>query len=114
MGRRLEDLRKDLKQGVRTLVQTTGELGRDVMTESSKIGIRLQINRLEYQLESCFREIGRRAFPPLSSGATDLSLDPEIRRLIEEANQLVKEQERLRAGMSEEEGDDPFEGVGDH
>ena len=101
-------IQKDLQEGIKTVLQTSGEWSRNMTQSSGKLGVRLRVNRLENQLEDCFREIGKRVhLLRVSQGEGDFSGDPEVNRLVQEASNLMSERDKLFQGTHQREKEEP-------
>ena len=100
-------IQRDLAEGFRVLIRSSEELMQSVSTESKNMNLRFQMDRLDKQIESCFRELGKQihnlyVFQQMS----DFSKEFKIHELIDQTNQLINKRKQLVSEDSTKEETD--------
>jgi len=97
-------IQRDLTEGFRVLIRSSEELIRSVSTESKKMNLRFQMDRLDKQIENSFRELGKQIHDLyVFQGMSDFSKEFKIHELIDQTNQLINERKKLVAENSTNE-----------
>ena len=94
----------NLLEGFRVFIRSSEELIQSVSTESKKINLRLEMERLDKQIESCLRELGKQIHSLyVFQGMSDFSKEVKILELINQTNQLINDRKKLVAENSTNE-----------
>jgi len=99
----LQRLRHDLKAGLVTLRLGTAQAANRALEETELLRVRLEIRKLDQQLDEHYRDVGERAVSLREAGepAERILYDTEITRLVKEIQQLKEARENLELDMSE-------------
>ena len=96
-------LKHDLKAGLVTLRLGTAQAANRALEETELLRVRLEIRKLDQQLEEHYRDVGERAVSLREAGepAERILYDTEITRLVKEIQQLKDDREKLELDMAE-------------
>ena len=97
----LQRLKLDLKAGWATLRQGTAEAANRAMEESELLKLRLELRKIQDQLDQVHEDIGERTVRLSEQGSTldAIKTDREITAWIEEVRKLREERARIEADM---------------
>jgi hypothetical protein len=101
----------DLREGLRILKEGVVSLFVQGTEQASLLKYKVQLTKLDHQLQDCYRGIGERVFlklsasddkmPPIELEETELIADKELRQLFKTAASLEQEKEELLDEMKE-------------
>ncbi len=96
-------LKHDVKAGLATLRHGTAQAAIRALEETELLRIRLDIRKLDQQLEELYRDVGERAVHLREAGEpTELVLyDTEIARFVKEIQELKAAREKLESEIAE-------------
>ena len=96
-------LKHDVKAGLATLRQGTAQAAIRALEETELLRIRLDIRKLDQQLEELYRDVGERAVHLREAGEpTERVLyDTEIARFVKEIQELKAAREKLESEIAE-------------
>ena len=99
----LQRLKHDLKAGLVTLRLGTAQAANRALEETELLRVRLEIRKLDQQLDEHYRDVGERAVSLREAGepAERILYDTEITRLVKEIQQLKEARENLELDMAE-------------
>jgi len=110
MGREIEQdmgllqrLKHDLRTGLATLRLGTAQAANRALEETELLRLRLEIRRIDQQLNELFHDVGERAVSLREAGepVERVLYDTEISRLVKEIHQLKDATKKLEAEMQE-------------
>ena len=89
----LQRLKHDLKTGLVTLRLGTAQAANRALEETELLRVRLEIRKLDQQLDEHYRDVGERAVSLREAGepAERILYDTEITRLVKEIQQLKED-----------------------
>ena len=88
---------KDLKNGIRTIMNGAGGVAEGLGRETERIGLKIQIDKIENEIRSSCRKLGKVSFEKISNGAKDLDEDEEIKNIIDEIYKVSLKKQQLLA-----------------
>ena len=99
----LQRLKHDLKAGLATLRLGTAQAANRALEETELLRLRLEVRRIDQQLNELYRDVGERAVSLREAGepVERVLYDTEISRLVKEIHELKKACEKLQAEMEE-------------
>jgi hypothetical protein len=99
----LQRLKHDMKAGLATLRHGTAQAAVRALEETELLRIRLDIRKLDQQLDEFYRDVGERAVQLHEVGepAERILYDAEIGRLVKEIQDLKGAREKLESDMTE-------------
>ena len=99
----LQRLKHDMKVGLATLRHGTAQAAIRALEETELLRIRLDIRKLDQQLDEFYRDVGERAvhLHEVGEPAERILYDAEIGRLVKEIQDLKGARERLESDMTE-------------
>jgi flagellar biosynthesis chaperone FliJ len=99
----LQRLKHDLKAGLATLRLGTAQAANRALEETELLRLRLEVRRIDQQLNELYRDVGERAVSLREAGepVERVLYDTEISRLVKEIHQLKNASEKLQAEMEE-------------
>src|SRR5262245_65100134 len=99
----LQRLKHDLKAGLATLRLGTAQAANRALEETELLRLRLEVRRIDQQLNELYRDVGERAVSLREAGepVERVVYDTEISRLVKEIHQLKATSEKLQAEMQE-------------
>ena len=101
--RLLQRLKHDLKSGLATLRLGTAQAANRALEETELLRLRLEVRRIDQQLQELYRDVGERAVSLREAGepAERVMYDTEIARLVKDIQQLKDTSNKLEAEMEE-------------
>jgi hypothetical protein len=99
----LQRLKHDLKAGFATLRLGTAQAAVRALEETELLRIRLDIRKLDQQLDELYRDVGERAVSLREGGepVERVLYDAEIMRLVKEIHELKDAREKLESEIAE-------------
>ena len=99
----LQRLKHDLKAGFATLRHGTAQAAVRALEETELLRIRLEIRRLDQQLDELYRDVGERAVILGEGGgsAERVLYDAEVGRLVKEIQELKDARDKLESEVTE-------------
>jgi predicted nucleic acid-binding Zn-ribbon protein len=99
----LQRLKHDLKAGLATLRLGTAQAANRALEETELLRLRLEVRRIDQQLNELYRDVGERAVTLREAGepVERVLYDTEISRLVKEIHQLKDASRKLEAEMQE-------------
>ncbi|HKC94649.1 MAG TPA: hypothetical protein VKB81_11595 [Nitrospira sp.] len=99
----LQRLKHDLKAGLATLRLGTAQAANRALEETELLRLRLEVRRIDQQLNELYRDVGERAVSLREAGepVERVLYDTEISRLVKEIHELKNASEKLQAEMEE-------------
>lgn len=99
----LQRLKHDLKAGLATLRLGTAQAANRALEETELLRLRLEVRRIDQQLNELYRDVGERAVSLREAGepVERVLYDTEISRLVKEIQELKNASEKLQAEMEE-------------
>jgi len=99
----LQRLKHDLKAGLATLRLGTAQAANRALEETELLRLRLEVRRIDQQLNELYRDVGERAVSLREAGepVERVLYDTEISRLVKEIHELKDASEKLQAEMEE-------------
>ena len=96
-------LKHDVKAGLATLRHGTAQAAIRALEETELLRIRLDIRKLDQQLEDLYRDVGERAVHLREAGepVERVLYDAEIGRLVKEIQDLIDVGEKLESEITE-------------
>jgi hypothetical protein len=103
----LQRLKHDLKAGLATLRLGTAQAANRALEETELLRIRLEIRKLNQQLDELYRDVGERAVNLREGGeqVERVLYDAEIGRLVKEIQELKDARGKLESEMTEVRSD---------
>jgi hypothetical protein len=103
----LQRLKHDLKAGLATLRLGTAQAANRALEETELLRIRLEIRKLDQQLDELYRDVGERAVSLREGGepVERVLYDVEISRLVKDIQQRKDAREKLESDMTEVRSD---------
>jgi hypothetical protein len=103
----LQRLKHDLKAGLVTLRLGTAQAANRALEETELLRIRLEIRKLDQQLDELYRDVGERAISLREAGepVERVLYDAEIGRLVKDIQQLKDAREKLGSEIREVRSD---------
>jgi predicted nucleic acid-binding Zn-ribbon protein len=103
----LQRLKHDLKAGLVTLRLGTAQAANRALEETELLRIRLEIRKLDQQLDELYRDVGERAVSLREAGepVERVLYDAEIGRLVKDIQQLKDAREKLESEITEVRSD---------
>jgi hypothetical protein len=103
----LQRLKHDFKAGLATLRHGTAQAAIRALEETELLRIRLDIRKLDQQLDELYRDVGERAVHLREVGepVERILYDAEIGRLVKEIVDLKNAREKLESEMTEVRND---------
>jgi hypothetical protein len=103
----LQRLKHDLKAGLATLRLGTAQAANRALEETELLRIRLEIRKLDQQLDELYRDVGERAVSLREGGepVERVLYDVEIARLVKDIQQRKDAREKLESDMTEVRSD---------
>ncbi len=101
--RLLKRLKHDLKAGLATLRLGTAQAANRALEETELLRIRLEIRKLDQQLDELYRDVGERAVSlgEVGEPVERVLYDAEIGRLVKEIQELKDARDKLESEMTE-------------
>ena len=99
----LQRLKHDLKAGLATLRLGTAQVANRALEETELLRIRLEIRKLDQQLDERYRDVGERAVNLREAGepVERVLYDAEIGRLVKDIQELKDVRGKLESEMTE-------------
>jgi hypothetical protein len=99
----LQRLKHDLKAGLATLRLGTAQAANRALEETELLRIRLEIRKLDQQLDELYRDVGERAVNLREGGepVERVLYDSEIGRLVKEIQEVKDARGKLESEMTE-------------
>lgn len=99
----LQRLKHDLRAGLATLRLGTAQVANRALEETELLRIRLEIRKLDQQLDERYRDVGERAVNLREAGepVERVLYDAEISRLVKEIQELKEARGKLESEMAE-------------
>ncbi len=99
----LQRLKHDLKAGLATLRLGTAQAANRALEETELLRIRLEIRKLDQQLDELYRDVGERAVSlgEVGEPVERVLYDAEIGRLVKEIQELKDARDKLESEMTE-------------
>jgi hypothetical protein len=99
----LQRLKHDLKAGFATLRHGTAQAAIRALEETELLRIRLEIRKLDQQLDELYRDVGERAVILGEGGepAERVLYDAEVGRLVKEIQELKDARDKLESEVTE-------------
>jgi hypothetical protein len=99
----LQRLKHDLKAGLATLRLGTAQVANRALEETELLRIRLEIRKLDQQLDERYRDVGERAVNLREAGepVERVLYDAEIGRLVKEIQELKETRGKLESEMKD-------------
>jgi hypothetical protein len=99
----LQRLKHDLKTGFATLRLGTAQAANRALEETELLRIRLEIRKLDQQLDERYRDVGERAVNLREAGepVERVLYDAEIGRLVKEIQELKEARGKFESEMTE-------------
>ncbi len=99
----LRRLKHDLKAGLATLRLGTAQAANRALEETELLRIRLEIRKLDQQLDELYRDVGERAVSlgEVGEPVERVLYDAEIGRLVKEIQELKDARDKLESEMTE-------------
>ena len=96
-------LKHDMRAGLATLRHGTAQAAIRALEETELLRIRLEIRKLDQQLEELYRDVGERAVHLREAGepVERVLYDAEIGRLVKEIQDLKEAREKLESEITE-------------
>lgn len=91
---------KDLKKGIKVLTGGAGEVAEKVVKEAERLRLKFQIEDIEKERRSSYRNLGMISFEMITNGKKDLRKDEEIKKIMYQITENSQKRDRL---LSEEE-----------
>ena len=103
----LQRLKHDLKAGLATLRLGTAQVANRALEETELLRIRLEIRKLDQQLDELYRDVGERAVNLREGGepVERVLYDAEIGRLVKEIQELKDARGKLVSEMTDVRAD---------
>jgi hypothetical protein len=103
----LQRLKHDLKAGLATLRLGTAQVANRALEETELLRIRLEIRKLDQQLDELYRDVGERAVNLREGGepVERVLYDAEIGRLVKEIQELKDARGKLVLEMTDVRAD---------
>ena len=100
-------LKHDLKAGLATLRLGTAQVANRALEETELLRIRLEIRKLDQQLDERYRDVGERAVNLREGGGPveRVLYDAEIGRLVKEIQELKDARGKLESEMTDVRAD---------
>jgi hypothetical protein len=101
--RLLQRLKHDLKSGLATLRLGTAQAANRALEETELLRLRLEVRRIDQQLQELYRDVGERAVSLREGGepVERVMYDTEIARVVKDIQQLKDTSSKLEAEMEE-------------
>ena len=99
----LQRLKYDLKAGFATLRHGTAQVAIRALEETELLRIRLEIRKLDQQLDELYRDVGERAVS-LGEGGEQVErvlYDTEVGRLVKEIQELKDARDKLESEVAD-------------
>jgi chromosome segregation ATPase len=99
----LQRLKHDLKAGLATLRHGTAQAAIRALEETELLRIRLEIRKLDQQLDELYRDVGERGVNLREGGESveRVLYDAEVGRLVKEIQELKDAREKLESEITE-------------
>ena len=99
----LQRLKHDLKAGLATLRHGTAQAAIRALEETELLRIRLEIRKLDQQLDELYRDVGERAVSLGEGGGSveRVLYDTEVGRLVKEIQELKDARDKLESEVTE-------------
>jgi hypothetical protein len=99
----LQRLKHDLKTGLATLRLGTAQAANRALEETELLRLRLEVRKIDRQLEDLYRDVGERAVSLRETGepVERLLYDIEVGRLVKEIHQLKDVRKKHEGEMAE-------------
>ncbi|HJS66769.1 MAG TPA: hypothetical protein VJ760_05495 [Nitrospiraceae bacterium] len=99
----LQRLKHDVKAGLATLRHGTAQAAIRALEETELLRIRLDVRKLDQQLDELYRDVGERAVHLREVGepVERVLYDAEIGRLVKEIQELKDAREKLESDIAE-------------
>ncbi len=99
----LQRLKHDVKAGLATLRHGTAQAAIRALEETELLRIRLDVRKLDQQLDELYRDVGERAIHLREVGepVERVLYDAEIGRLVKEIQELKDAREKLESEIAE-------------
>ena len=101
--RLLQRLKHDLRSGLATLRLGTAQAANRALEETELLRLRLEVRKIDQQLEELYRDVGERAVGLREAGepVERVMYDTEIARLVKDIQQLKDAGNKLEAEMQD-------------
>ena len=99
----LQRLKHDLRSGLATLRLGTAQAANRALEETELLRLRLEVRRIEQQLQELYRDVGERAVGLREAGepVERVMYDTEVARLVKDIQRLKDASNKLEAEMEE-------------
>ena len=99
----LQRMKHDLQSGLATLRLGTAQAANRALEETELLRLRLEVRRIDQQLQELYRDVGERAVSLREAGepVERVMYDTEIARLVKDIQQLKDTSDKLEAEMEE-------------
>ena len=99
----LQRLKHDVKAGLATLRHGTAQAAIRALEETELLRIRLDVRKLDQQLDELYRDVGERAvyLREVGEPVERVLYDAEIGRLVKEIQELKDAREKLESEIAE-------------
>ncbi len=99
----LQRLKHDFKAGLATLRLGTAQAATRALEETELLRLRLEVRKIEQQLNDLYRDVGERAVSLREAGepVERVLYDSEVGRLVKEIHQLKSASRKLEDEMAE-------------
>ena len=101
--RLLQRLKHDLRSGLATLRLGTAQAANRALEETELLRLRLEVRRIDQQLQELYRDVGERAVSLREAGepVERVMYDTEVARLVKDIQRLKDASNKLQAEMEE-------------
>ena len=99
----LQRLKHDLRSGLATLRLGTAQAANRALEETELLRLRLEVRRIDQQLQELYRDVGERAVSLREAGepVERVMYDTEVARLVKDIQRLKDASNKLEAEMEE-------------
>jgi hypothetical protein len=99
----LQRLKHDLRTGLATLRLGTAQAANRALEETELLRLRLEVRKIDQQLDELYRDVGERAVNLRESGepVERVLYDMEVGRLVQDIHQLKNARTKLEGEMDE-------------
>lgn len=88
---------RDLKKGIKIITGGAGEVAEKVVREAERLRLKFQIENIERELGSSYRDLGMVSFERIINGEKDLHKDEEIKKIMNAISENSLKKDRLLA-----------------
>ena len=99
----MQRLKHDLRTGLATLRLGTAQAANRALEETELLRLRLEVRRIDQQLQELYRDVGERAVSLREAGepVERVMYDTEVARLVKDIQRLKDASNKLEAEMEE-------------